>query len=138
MGIDGSTNVFIFTKSGSFRRKKRVPIGSIRTVRTTDKSERTRYIMLSKPSGKNVIEKNTSSNLSELGALIEELPPELKPRFEKAYRRAVGGMQHRQQVLSFIQGSISQLRLDMKYLIFDLDATRKERDEYRRRLEEIT
>lgn len=29
-----------------------------------------------------------------------------------------------------------QLRLDMKYLMFDLEATRRERDEFRRKLEE--
>ena len=88
-------------------------------------------------SEKHAAEPQTPSlNLSELGELIEELPPELKPRFEKAFRRVVSGMNHRQRVLSFIQGSISHLRLDMKYLIFDLEATRRERDEYRRQLEE--
>ncbi len=88
-------------------------------------------------SEKKTAEKTPSLNLSELGALIEELPPELKPRFEKAFRRVVNGMNHRQRVLSFIQGSISQLRFDMKYLVFDLEATRRERDKYRRQLEDI-
>jgi hypothetical protein len=31
---------------------------------------------------------------------------------------------------------LSQLRLDMKYLMFDLEATRRERDEYRFKLDE--
>ena len=31
---------------------------------------------------------------------------------------------------------LSQLRLDMKYLTFDLEATRRERDELRRKLDE--
>ena len=92
---------------------------------------------MSAPSSeKKAVKKNSLFLLSELGSLIEELPPELKPRFEAALRRASDGLQRREQVLSFIQGSISQLRLDMRYLIFDLESTRKERDEYRRRLEE--
>jgi hypothetical protein len=31
---------------------------------------------------------------------------------------------------------LSQLRLDMKYLMFDLEATRRERDEYLAKLEQ--
>jgi hypothetical protein len=31
---------------------------------------------------------------------------------------------------------LSQLRLDMKYLMFDLEATRRERDDYKRQLED--
>ncbi|MBO7724913.1 MAG: transcriptional regulator [Thermoguttaceae bacterium] len=93
--------------------------------------------MATPSSEKKIVEKNNLSSLSELGALIEELPPELKPRFEKAFRRAVSGMQHRQNVLTFVKNSISQLRLNMRYLIFDLEATRQERDEYRRRLEDL-
>jgi hypothetical protein len=34
-----------------------------------------------------------------------------------------------------VQEALSQLRLDMKYLLFDLEATRRERNEYRRCLE---
>jgi hypothetical protein len=35
-----------------------------------------------------------------------------------------------------VQDALSQLRLDMKYLMFDLEATRRERDELRRKTEE--
>jgi hypothetical protein len=35
-----------------------------------------------------------------------------------------------------VQDALSQLRLDMKYLMFDLEATRRERDDYRRKVEE--
>lgn len=43
----------------------------------------------------------------------------------------------RMRILGLIQESLSQLRLDVKYLAFDLDATRKERDEYKFRLESL-
>ncbi|HND53052.1 MAG TPA: hypothetical protein PLV92_11665, partial [Pirellulaceae bacterium] len=44
-------------------------------------------------------------------------------------------MKRRRRILTLLQDSLSQLRLDMKYLLFDLDATRRERDELRRRVE---
>jgi hypothetical protein len=37
-----------------------------------------------------------------------------------------------------VQEALSQLRLDTKYLVFDLEATRRERDEYQRQLKEAT
>lgn len=39
-------------------------------------------------------------------------------------------------ILGLVQEAMSQLRLDMKYLIFDLEATRRERDRYKARLGE--
>ncbi len=41
----------------------------------------------------------------------------------------------RRRILSLVQDALSQLRLDMKYLMFDLEATRRERDEFREKLE---
>lgn len=41
----------------------------------------------------------------------------------------------RRNILTLVQESLGQLRLDMKYLMFDLEATRRERDEYREKLE---
>lgn len=35
----------------------------------------------------------------------------------------------RTRILRICQEALSQLRLDLKYLVFDLDATRRERDE---------
>ena len=34
----------------------------------------------------------------------------------------------RTKILTLVQEALSQLRLDMKYLVFDLEATRRERD----------
>ena len=99
--------------------------------------ERDHITMASSYSDEMKQEKRRAAELAELGDLIEELPEEYRIRFEKAYRRALNNVERRRRILSFIQDSISQLRLDMKYLIFDLEATRRERDEYRRQLEEI-
>ena len=42
----------------------------------------------------------------------------------------------RRRILTLVQDALSQLRLDMKYLMFDLEATRRERDAFRRQLEQ--
>ena len=36
--------------------------------------------------------------------------------------------QRRSRILSLVQEALQQLRLDMKYVLFDLEATRRERD----------
>lgn len=41
----------------------------------------------------------------------------------------------RTKIINLVQEALSQLRLDMKYLIFDLEATRKERDDLQFRLD---
>ena len=52
-----------------------------------------------------------------------------------ALQRVVECSTRRRRILNLVQEALSQLRLDMKYLIFDLEATRRERDEYRELLE---
>ena len=42
----------------------------------------------------------------------------------------------RRRILNLVQEALSQLRLDMKYLMFDLEATRRERDELRDGIED--
>jgi hypothetical protein len=35
---------------------------------------------------------------------------------------------HRKRILGLVQAALQQLRVDMKYLLFDLHCTKKERD----------
>jgi hypothetical protein len=79
-----------------------------------------------------------AAELLELAALIETLPDEFKQYFQPAMDRAMENIDRRRRILSFIQEALSQLRLDMKYLMFDLEATRRERDEFRQKLEGTT
>ena len=79
-----------------------------------------------------------AAELMELAALVDTLPPEFKQYFQPAMERAMENVDRRRRILSFIQEALSQLRLDMKYLMFDLEATRRERDEYRSKLEGST
>jgi hypothetical protein len=49
--------------------------------------------------------------------------------------RLAGSLNRKRRILSLVQDALAQLRLDLKYLLFDLEATRRERDEYKQRLE---
>ena len=74
--------------------------------------------------------------LAELLRLVDHLPSEYQGELYQALHRLVTCFELRQQALVHIQDALSQMNLDIRYLIFDLDATRRERDEYRRQLTE--
>lgn len=71
----------------------------------------------------------------DLARYIAALPPQLQPDLEVAYNRVIESIRRRRRILALVQEALSQLRLDIKYLMFDLDVTRRERDELRERLE---
>ncbi len=75
-------------------------------------------------------------DLQELTAAIAALPPLYKQRLEPILSRVTESTRRRRRILALVQEALSQLRLDMKYLVFDLEATRRERDEYRLRCED--
>jgi len=66
---------------------------------------------------------------------IAALAPEIREQLAPAIARVVESTQRRRRILGMVQDALGQLRLDMKYLMFDLEATRRERDDYRNRLE---
>ena len=72
----------------------------------------------------------------DLAAAISQLPPEHREKIDPVLARVIDSTKRRRRILSLVQDALSQLRLDMKYLAFDLEATRRERDEYRRKFEE--
>lgn len=72
----------------------------------------------------------------ELVNLIANLPAEQRTEIEPVLTRVLETTQRRRRILNLVQDALSQLRLDMKYLVFDLEATRRERDSYREALEE--
>lgn len=74
--------------------------------------------------------------LNDLALAISELPPAYRANLEKAYERVVETVRRRRRILSLVQEALAQLRLDIKYLMFDLDVTRRERDELRERMPE--
>lgn len=74
----------------------------------------------------------------DLAVAIGQLPIEHRQKIEPLATRVVESSKRRRRILSLVQDALSQLRLDMKYLTFDLEATRRERDDYRRKLEEAS
>ena len=72
----------------------------------------------------------------DLAKHIAALPAEHQPNLEVAYSRVIDSIRRRRRILSLVQEALSQLRLDIKYLMFDLEVTRKERDELKERLED--
>jgi len=74
-------------------------------------------------------------DVSDLATAIATLPEEHRATLDPIYQRVVDSTRRRQRILALVQEAISQLRLDMKYLLFDLEATRQERNHYRESLE---
>jgi hypothetical protein len=77
------------------------------------------------------------SELLDLQRVIDALPPAQRLTIQPAFQRVVESTNRRRKILQLVQDSIGQLRLDMKYLVFDLEATRRERDNYQQQLSEM-
>jgi hypothetical protein len=75
------------------------------------------------------------ADLLKLAAAIHALPNEFSRELVPALERVVESTKRRRRILNMVQDALSQLRLDMKYLMFDVEATRRERDDYQARLQ---
>ena len=73
--------------------------------------------------------------LAELMDKIKRLPEADRGRLEKLVEEARQGRQRIRTSVSELQDSLAHLRLSIKYLIFDLEATRRE-NAYLRKLVE--
>ena len=81
-------------------------------------------------------ESDLPRELVDLAQKIADLPEPLQKDLEVAYIRVVESVRRRRRILALVQEALSQLRLDIKYLMFDLEVTRKERDELKMRMEQ--
>jgi hypothetical protein len=75
-------------------------------------------------------------DLIDLAAALDRLPDEQRQVIQPLLNRVIDSTRRRRRILHLVQDALSQLRLDMKYLLFDLEATRRERDDYRRQVEQ--
>ncbi len=82
-----------------------------------------------------LLNEETPIELQELTRAIDSLPARYRDVVAPALQRVVECSTRRRRILNLVQEALSQLRLDMKYLIFDLEATRRERDQYKSKLE---
>ncbi len=81
------------------------------------------------------IENEVPNEILDLVSALAALPAEYSTKLNPLLTRVVESTKRRRRILSLVQDALGQLRLDMKYLVFDLEATRRERDGYRKQLE---
>lgn len=77
-----------------------------------------------------------SRDIVELAEAIDQLPAQHREHVRPLLDKAIEGISRRRRILKLVQDALSQLRMDMKYLVFDLEATRRERDAYRQQLDD--
>lgn len=75
------------------------------------------------------------ADLMDLIQAVQRLPDSERGPLEGPLSRVVDYTRRRRRILDLIQEALGQLRLDMKYLMFDLEATRRERDSYKQSLD---
>ena len=74
-------------------------------------------------------------DLNDLISAVNELPVEHRTNLQAPLNRVIEYTRRRRRILNLIQEALSQLRMDMKYMMFDLEATRRERDAYKNNLD---
>ena len=70
-------------------------------------------------------------DLNDLISVIQGLPQQYRDELTQPLNRVIDYTKRRRRILNLIQEALSQLRMDMKYLMFDLEATRRERDDFK-------
>jgi hypothetical protein len=76
------------------------------------------------------------ADLQKLAVALSSIPEEYTIQIAPLVDAVIESTKRRRRILSLVQDALSQLRLDMKYLMFDLEATRRERDDFRFKLDE--
>jgi hypothetical protein len=91
------------------------------------------------PGGKMYMnEQEFQTKLAELMGEISTLPPTERQKLEKLADETRARHERLRQTVSSLQESLDYLRLSIKYLVFDLEATRRENGYLRKMLEETT
>ncbi len=73
----------------------------------------------------------THTDLKALTQAINTLQPEVQTTLQRSLIELNNLLNRKVKILKLVQDALNQLCVDMKYLIFDLEATRRERDEYK-------
>jgi hypothetical protein len=75
--------------------------------------------------------------LLELRIRVELLPELMRQKLLPLCDKLQQVSRLQTRMVRIAQDAVDQLQFDVKYLLFDLEATRRERDAYRKRLEEL-
>lgn len=78
---------------------------------------------------------NATAAYQDLARAIKKLPIEQQQTLLEPLRKVEETHVRRSKILKLVQEALGQLRLDVKYLMFDLEATRRERDSFQEQLE---
>lgn len=78
-------------------------------------------------------EQDFKTKMSELLGQINKLPESERPRLEELAEETKTRHEKMKETLGNLQDSLDHLRLTVKYLVFDLEATRRE-NKYLRKL----
>jgi hypothetical protein len=76
---------------------------------------------------------NTTKLSPGTEAIITELESHEDSNVKDLALKLRGICQRRDKILALVQESLGELRLELAYLIFDLECTRRERDESRKK-----
>jgi hypothetical protein len=87
--------------------------------------------MSSAPRFSNRHPQSIPAEMLDLQVCIAALAPENRHALDEAFDRAVDMVERRGKVLQLIQDALSEMRLDIRCLSFDLEVTRRERDQLR-------
>jgi hypothetical protein len=74
--------------------------------------------------------------LLELRVRLEMLPEPTRHKLLPLCEKLAQVSRLQSRMVRIAQDAVDQLQFDIKYLVFDLEATRRERDAYRKQLEE--
>ena len=83
-------------------------------------------------------EQDFQTKLGELMGEISTLPPAERQKLEQLATETRVRHERLRQTVGSLQESLDYLRLSIKYLVFDLEATRRENGYLRKMLEETT
>jgi chromosome segregation ATPase len=88
--------------------------------------------------GETMNEQEFQSKLAELMGEISTLPQTERQKLQQLAEETRARHERLRQTVSSLQESLDYLRLSIKYLVFDLEATKRENGYLRKMLEETT
>lgn len=77
------------------------------------------------------------ADVRQLAEFVRGLPEQYAGQILPVLDRVLESTKRRRRILTLVQDALGQLRLDMKYLMFDLEATRRERDAYKAQVDKL-
>jgi hypothetical protein len=80
-------------------------------------------------------EEEVPQELLELRLRVELLPEMIRQKLLPLCEKVAQVARLQSRMVRIAQDAVDQLQFDVKYLVFDLEATRRERDAFRRQLE---